>query len=96
MTIEASVDLNLPANHRFGGETEGVFIVKLGGALITYKDDYCKPNTVVIKEFGQVLRTRWPELQGRLILVLGGGSYGNAVPYRYNLLDSYGNWRPAD
>jgi isopentenyl phosphate kinase len=96
MTIEASLDPDLAANHHFDGKAAGVFIVKLGGALITYKDDYCKPNTAVIKEFARVLRTRWSELQGRLILVLGGGSYGNGVPYRYNLLDSYGNWRPVD
>ena len=96
MTTEASVDLHLAPTPRFAGGIGPVFIVKLGGALITDKDDYCKPNTTIIEEFARVLYSRWSELQGRLILVLGGGSYGNAVPHRYNLLDSYGDWRPAD
>ena len=73
-----------------------VYIVKLGGALITYKDDYCKPNLGVIEEFSHTLYSCWQELQGRLILVLGGGSYGNAVPHRYNLIDSSRDWKPAD
>ena len=96
MTIDASVDQHLTSTPRFAGVTDGVFVVKLGGALITYKDDYCKPNIDIISEFGRVLASRWSEVQGRLILVLGGGSYGNAVPHRYNLLDSYGDWQPSD
>jgi isopentenyl phosphate kinase len=73
-----------------------VFVVKLGGALVTYKDDYCKPNTEIIAEIGDVLSACWPQVKGRLILVLGGGSYGNAVPHRYNLVDSSGDWQPED
>jgi isopentenyl phosphate kinase len=96
MTIDASIDQLITATPRFAGETGGVFIVKLGGALITSKNDYCKPNIEIIREFGRVLNSRWSELQGRLIIVLGGGSYGNAVPHRYNLLDSDGDWQPAD
>src|SRR5215213_3437420 len=96
MTIDASIDQQLISTPRFASERSGVFIVKFGGALITYKNDYCKPNIDIIRELGRVLHSRWSELQGRLLLVLGGGSYGNAVPHRYNLLDSYGDWRPAD
>src|SRR5918999_6004383 len=73
-----------------------VFVVKLGGALVTYKDDYCKPNTEIIAELGDVLYSCWSQVKGRLILVLGGGSYGNAVPHRYNLVDSSGEWKPED
>jgi isopentenyl phosphate kinase len=96
MTTEASLDLQIAPTRRLAGEVDGVFIVKLGGALITDKDDYCKPNTAIIEEFARVLYLRWSDLQGRLILVLGGGSYGNAVPHRYNLLDSHSDWRPVD
>lgn len=73
-----------------------IYIVKLGGALITYKNDYCKPNIGVIEEFSQALYSCWQEIQGRLILVLGGGSYGNAVPHRYNLVDSSRGWQATD
>lgn len=73
-----------------------VYIVKVGGALITYKDDYCKPNIPVIEEFSRAFSSCWRELQGRLILILGGGSYGNAVPHRYNLVDSSRDWQAPD
>ncbi len=77
-------------------KVQGVFFVKLGGALITYKDAYCKPNVPVIREFARNIASDWPELRGRLIVVLGGGSYGNAVPYRYNLRESSQDWRAVD
>lgn len=84
------------APYHFAGEMSAVFIVKLGGALISHKDEYCTPNIPIIHEFGRIIRSRWAELKGRLIIVLGGGSYGNGVPHRYNLQESSKNWKPVD
>jgi isopentenyl phosphate kinase len=80
----------------FASETSGAFIVKLGGALISHKDEYCKPNMSIIKEFGATIGSRWDELQGRLVIVLGGGSYGNGVPHRYNLVASSQDWKSKE
>lgn len=96
MKARAHAELNVGPSDLAIGAASGAFIVKLGGALITYKDDYCKPNTRIITEFGDVLYSCWSQLKGRLILVLGGGSYGNAVPHRYNLVDSSRNGRTVD
>lgn len=87
--------LDRPPRRAVGGPC-GVFIVKLGGALISHKDEYCTPNIPAIREFGRVIHSRWAQLQGKLIIVLGGGSYGNGVPYRYNLRESSESWKPAD
>jgi isopentenyl phosphate kinase len=80
----------------FGGEIPATFIVKLGGALISHKDGYCAPNIPILHEFGRIVHSHWTELQGRLIMVLGGGSYGNGVPHRYNLRESTQNWKTVD
>jgi isopentenyl phosphate kinase len=77
-------------------EMPAAFIVKLGGALISHKDEYCTPNIDIIHEFARIVRSGWDELQGRLIMVLGGGSYGNGVPYRYNLREASHNWKHVD
>jgi len=72
------------------------FIVKLGGALISDKDAYCTPNVSAIRDYAELIRSCWSEVCGRLVVVLGGGSYGNAVPFRYRLQDSSNDWQPAD
>jgi isopentenyl phosphate kinase len=77
-------------------EKSGVFIVKLGGSVISDKNEYCAPNTRLIHDFGHVVRSRWSELRGRLIIVLGGGSYGSGVAHRYNLQDSSQPWQLLD
>lgn len=87
--------LHNPPGHLTSKES-ATFIVKLGGALISHKDEYCKPNISIIREFARIVRSRWAELERRLIMVLGGGSYGNGVPHRYNLRDSSQAWKPVD
>lgn len=77
-------------------ESPQIFIVKLGGALISHKDQYCTPNLAVVHEFARIVRSRWSELRTRLIIVLGGGSYGNGVSLRYNLHEASQPWNPAD
>jgi isopentenyl phosphate kinase len=79
-----------------GAEKSGVFIVKLGGSVISYKNEYCAANTALIHEFGRVVRSHWSELRGRLVMVLGGGSYGSGVAHRYNLQDSSRPWELID
>jgi len=73
-----------------------VFIVKLGGSLISHKDEYCAPNLPMIQGFAKAVRSRWSELRGRLVLVLGGGSYGHGIARRYHLDDSAGPWHALD
>lgn len=63
-----------------------LIIVKLGGSLITDKARYCHANVTRIDEFG--LQISQLITQGvQLIVILGGGSFGNQIPIRYNLLD---------
>ncbi|MGY0434859.1 isopentenyl phosphate kinase [Bacillus rugosus] len=65
-----------------------MYILKIGGSLITDKNAYCVPRKEEIKRFAKMIKSRWFDLQGKLVVVIGGGSYGNGVPLRYNLLDS--------
>lgn len=96
MSTNARAQPTFASPPRTTGDEAGVYIVKLGGAVISDKDGYCTPNASVIHEFGRVVHSRWPELRGRLIIVLGGGSYGNGVPRRYNLQERSGDWKPVD
>lgn len=73
-----------------------MYVVKIGGSLITHKDEYCRPNREVIRSYAKVIKEYWDELQGKLIIILGGGSYGNGVPLRYNIDDSKNNWKHED
>lgn len=73
-----------------------VFIVKLGGSVISDKNGYCVANSAAIQEFGRVVCSRWGDLRGRLIILLGGGSFGSGVAYRYNLQNSSQPWKPID
>lgn len=96
MSTNTSAVTKLSTVPEFPGNMPETFIVKLGGALISDKDAYCKPNVPMIREYARVIRSCWSEVQGRLLVLLGGGSYGNAVPYRYSLKDSSHDWQPAD
>lgn len=73
-----------------------MFVVKLGGSLITHKDDYCSPNRDVIRGYAKEIKKHWRLLQGNLIIILGGGSYGNGVPIRYKIQNSEQDWRHED
>lgn len=72
------------------------FIVKLGGSLITHKDGYCESNVDAIRDFGCAVAAAWPQVRGRLVVVLGGGSYGSGVVTRYGLRNSSDTWKPTD
>jgi len=90
-----SVSENGSQNESSSGGSS-VFIVKLGGSVITDKDGYCVGNTSAIHEFGRVIRSRWGDLRGRLIILLGGGSFGSGVTCRYNLQNSSQPWNLPD
>ncbi|MED4590504.1 isopentenyl phosphate kinase [Priestia flexa] len=73
-----------------------MFVVKIGGSLITNKNEYCSPNKEEIRKFAKVLKARWEDLRGKLIIVIGGGSYGNGVPIRFNIEKSEQDWKAKD
>lgn len=73
-----------------------MYVVKIGGSLITEKNEYCSPKRDEIREFAKVVKRYWDKLQGKLVLVLGGGSYGNGVPIRYNIKNSRQDWKRTD
>ncbi|NAM96359.1 isopentenyl phosphate kinase [Staphylococcus hominis] len=62
-------------------------IIKIGGSIITYKNGYCSPNVNMIKKYADVLKKITKSRD--IIIILGGGSYGNAVPLKYNLLNKH-------
>ncbi|WAA09173.1 isopentenyl phosphate kinase [Fervidibacillus albus] len=73
-----------------------MYVVKIGGSLITHKDEYCSPNLEEIRRYAKVVKKIWEDIKGNLIIVLGGGSYGNGVPIRYNIKNSDQPWDPLD
>ena len=75
---------------------DSVTIVKIGGSLISHKNAYCSPNIPAIQSFIRTISQNQSILKNKLILVLGGGSYGNGVPIRYNLQNSSHSWQDID
>jgi len=60
-------------------------VLKIGGSLLTVKSNYCTVNTLQVARFGHELAALTPQLRKHLILVIGGGSFGNGIPLRYGL-----------
>lgn len=84
------------ALHQFSPDESAIFIIKLGGSLISDKNGYCAANLESIREFARVIHSRWHDLQGRLVVLLGGGSFGSGVACRYNLQNSSQRWNLGD
>jgi len=58
-------------------------ILKLGGSVITHKDEYFSPHTENIKRLAkEISATKEP-----LIIVHGAGSFGHPVAKKYNISD---------
>lgn len=58
-------------------------ILKLGGSVITHKDEYFSPNTENIKRLAdEISAAKEP-----LIIVHGAGSFGHPVAKKYNISD---------
>lgn len=73
-----------------------MFVIKIGGSLLTEKNGFCEPDRGAIKKFASAIQILWPLLKGNLILIIGGGSYGNAIPIKYNLKKSTDQWIPEN
>ncbi|MDJ0726503.1 MAG: isopentenyl phosphate kinase [Prochloraceae cyanobacterium] len=73
-----------------------VFILKIGGSLITDKDAYCTPNIRAIQDFIRVIKLNLTELQNRLILIIGSGSFGHGTVLKFNLHSSSGDWKNSN
>jgi|SRR5579883_346189 len=62
-------------------DTRSVTIVKIGGSVLTDKARLKTPRFEAIEAFGRELAEISPALRRRLILVIGGGSFGNAAAH---------------
>ncbi|RRO07662.1 isopentenyl phosphate kinase [Pectobacterium aquaticum] len=69
----------------FHNETCQVFIVKIGGSISTNKDGEYELNYENIERIAQVIRGEKIWECCKLILVFGGGSFGNLAPKEYDL-----------
>lgn len=58
-------------------------ILKLGGSVITHKDEYFSPHTENIKRLAKEISTS----KGPLIIIHGAGSFGHPVAKKYNISD---------
>ncbi len=68
------------------GRVRRLFVVKIGGAALTHKGGYCEPNAGAVKQFVERVAEVWAEVRAKLVVVIGGGSFGNAIPKRYGLI----------
>jgi len=64
-----------------------LIIVKLGGSVVTRKDEPFTPNTLVIEDVSKQASELLQDY--RLILVHGGGSYGHVVASEHHLAEGY-------
>jgi isopentenyl phosphate kinase len=67
------------------GETGEVIVLKLGGSLITRKNQKFSFRGRVMKRLACEIKA----YSGKLIIVHGGGSYGHPLAYEYRLNDGY-------
>ena len=58
-------------------------ILKLGGSVITHKDEYFSPNNETIKRLAEEISSA----KGKLIIIHGAGSFGHPVAKKYNISD---------
>lgn len=71
-------------------------VVKLGGSVITDKSDKYRLNSENVEMVAATVAEGLEQLQHPLILVLGGGSFGNQAPKDYGLEDGKGSWQSVD
>ena len=62
-----------------------LIVIKLGGSAITDKDGFKKPRMNVIKQIAKELVEIRRELNPRMIVVTGGGSFGHPLARKYRL-----------
>ncbi len=66
-------------------ERKGVTIIKLGGSAITYKQAVKKPRIDVINQVSEEISQIYNKTNLKLVLVLGGGSFGHPLAKKYQL-----------
>jgi isopentenyl phosphate kinase len=64
-----------------------LIIVKLGGSVITRKDEPFTPNKLVIEDVSKQVSGLLQDY--KLILIHGGGSYGHVVASKHRLAEGY-------
>lgn len=64
-----------------------IIVVKIGGAISTNKNSKYEIDTELMVKYAKAIRKEWLLFEERVILVLGGGSFGNVVPTEYNLVN---------
>lgn len=61
-------------------------VVKIGGSLLTHKSGFCELDETQIREFGrQLAELVAARALDEVVVVAGGGSFGNAIPKRFAL-----------
>jgi isopentenyl phosphate kinase len=60
-----------------------LLLIKLGGSVITHKEEAFSPNLSNLYKIAKVLSDFWKETKTKMCIVHGGGSYAHAVATRY-------------
>lgn len=63
-----------------------LYVVKLGGSITTIKNGNYELNYENLKNIAEVLSKSKLLSNSKIILVFGGGSFGNVAPIEYNIL----------
>jgi isopentenyl phosphate kinase len=63
-----------------------VQVLKLGGSVITVKDEPMTADQESIRRLSEEIKAAWPT---PLVLVHGGGSFGHPVAEKYGLVDGF-------
>jgi isopentenyl phosphate kinase len=63
------------------------YVIKLGGSVITYKQGRYALRRDVIALIARVLKARQPVIGLPVVLVFGGGSFGNVAPTDYRIFE---------
>ncbi|MGD2142431.1 MAG: isopentenyl phosphate kinase [Candidatus Bathyarchaeota archaeon] len=61
-------------------------VLKLGGSVITFKDEISTANREQINRLSREIKAAWPI---PLVLVHGGGSFGHPVAKKYGIIEGF-------
>lgn len=63
-----------------------LYVVKLGGSITTIKNGNYELNYENVKNIAEILSKSKLFSNSKIILIFGGGSFGNVAPTQYNIL----------
>jgi isopentenyl phosphate kinase len=72
------------------------YILKIGGSVTTNKSGRYELLDENIQLIAKTIHQCFDVLEHPLILVFGGGSFGNVAPKDYNIADPQGDWQNVD